>query len=133
MADELDIVGKGWSFPPSFDAGTRSVEMRRGIRDIEESLRIIFSTSIGERLMQPTFGCNLADHVFDPLNAGQIAYIRTLVETAILYNEPRIDAEVALELDAERNALIITVDYTVRGTNSRFNFVFPYYIREAGV
>jgi phage baseplate assembly protein W len=133
VADEHDIVGKGWSFPPSFDAKTRGVEMRRGTRDIEESLRIIFSTSIGERLMQPTFGCNLADHVFEPLNAGQIAYIRTLVETAILYNEPRIDAEVELELDAERNALIITVDYTIRGTNSRFNFVFPYYIREARV
>ncbi len=133
MEEEKDIVGRGWSFPPSFDLGTRSVRTRRGIEDIEESLQIIFSTTIGERIMQPTFGCNLADHVFEPMNTGQLTYIEELVSTAVLYHEPRIDAEVSVKLDAERTALIIEVDYTVRGTNSRFNFVFPFYIREANV
>lgn len=131
MAEERDIIGQGWSFPPSFSRDTGSVEMRRGVEDIEESLTIIFSTSIGERVMQPKFGCNLKDHIFDPLNAGQLAYIESLVSTAILYHEPRIDAEVRVDVDSERSALIINVYYTVRGTNSRYNFVFPYYIREA--
>lgn len=131
MSETRDIIGRGWSFPPSFDLSARSVELRQGVDDIEESLQIIFSTTIGERVMQPTFGCNLADHVFEPLNAGQLAYIENLVATAVLYHEPRIDADVNVEIDAERNALVITVDYTIRGTNSRFNYVFPYYIREA--
>jgi phage baseplate assembly protein W len=131
VTDERDIVGQGWSFPPSFNRETRSVDLRRGVDDVEESLEIIFSTSIGERVMQPDFGCNLADHIFDPLNAGQLAYIETLVSSAILYHEPRIDAEVRVDVDTERNALIINVDYTIRGTNSRFNFVFPFYTREA--
>lgn len=131
MPNERDIIGRGWSFPPSFNLDTGCVEMRRGNQDIEESLQVIFSTTIGERLMQPTFGCNLADQVFEPLNAGQLSYVESLVATAVLYHEPRIDASVSVAIDEQRNALIITVDYTVRGTNSRFNFVYPYYIREA--
>lgn len=87
MADEGGIIGHGRSFPPSFSRETRGVEMRRGVADIEEGLEIIFSTSFGERFMRPRFGCNLAGHVFDPLNAGQLAYIETLVATAVLYHD----------------------------------------------
>jgi len=27
--------------------------------------------------------------------------------------------------------LLISIEYTVRGTNSRFNMVFPFYVNEA--
>ena len=45
-------------------------------REIEQSIRLILGTSIGERPMRPDFGCRIHDHVFGPANsatAGQIA------------------------------------------------------------
>ena len=51
MAIEDAFIGTGWSFPPAFDKATASVELRTGIADVEESLRIIFTTQLGERVM----------------------------------------------------------------------------------
>jgi len=51
------------------------------------------------------------------------------VESAILYNEPRISLErVKLDDSQELQGLVlIEVVYRVKSTNSRFNFVYPYY------
>ena len=53
------FLGNGWSFPPAFDRGSAGVEMTFGLEDIQKSLQIIVTTSLGERIMQPTFGCGL--------------------------------------------------------------------------
>jgi phage baseplate assembly protein W len=58
--------------------------------------------------------------------------MKDLIATAILYFEPRIDVN-KIDMD-ETNELdgkvIISIEYTIRSTNSRFNFVFPYYKTE---
>ena len=94
MALEDPFIGSGWSFPPAFDKKAASVSMSSGIRDIEESLRIIFSTALGERIMNPLFGCALDSSVFEVMNASRIAWLENLIRTAIIYHEARIDAEV---------------------------------------
>ena len=131
MALEDPFIGSGWSFPPSFDKARGEVEMSRGIRDIEESLRIIFTTALGERIMNPLFGCALGDNVFEVMNTSRLSFIENLINTAIIYHEARIDADQVTVLpDHDRGALVITVSYKVRGANSRFNFVYPYYLAE---
>lgn len=131
MAIEDPFIGRGWSFPPSFDKDIGGVSMSAGIRDIEESLRIIFTTVLGERIMNPLFGCALDDNVFEVMNASRIAYIENQIRTAIIYHEARIDADqVSVDFDQNAGTLLISVGYKVRGSNSRFNFVFPYYLQE---
>lgn len=131
MAIEDPFIGRGWSFPPSFDKDIAGVAMSVGIRDIEESLRIIFTTVLGERIMNPLFGCALDDNVFGVMNASRVAYIENQVRTAIIYHEARIDADqVTVDFDQNAGTLLISVGYKVRGSNSRFNFVFPYYLQE---
>jgi phage baseplate assembly protein W len=131
MAIEDPFIGRGWSFPPSFDKDIAGVAMSVGIRDIEESLRIIFTTVLGERIMNPLFGCALDDNVFEVMNASRVAYIENQVRTAIVYHEARIDADqVTVDFDQNAGTLLISVGYKVRGSNSRFNFVFPYYLQE---
>jgi phage baseplate assembly protein W len=123
------FIGVGWSFPPTFDRVNAEVVMTEGIEDIERSLEIIFSTALGERIMNPAFGCNLDEMVFEAMNAGKLAYIENVLRTAILYHEPRINAEtVALTPEQAEGILWIQIDYTVRTTNSRFNFVYPFYL-----
>ncbi|WP_185231367.1 GPW/gp25 family protein [Teredinibacter franksiae] len=131
MALQDDIIGRGWSFPPEFDGTSHGIKMTTGHEDINNSLHIIFNTALGERVMQPKFGCSLHSMVFDSLNTGNLAYIRNMLETAILYHEPRIDAEpITFDTTSELGTLRIQIEYTVRGTNSRYNFVHPFYLNE---
>jgi len=132
---ENDFLGRGWSFPPTFRSGDAGVDMVSGREDIEQSLGILLSTSLGERVLQPGYGCNLADYQFDPINSSFIGLVRDVVETAILYHEPRIRTErVSISGDNTQAAIegkvLIEVDYRIRATNSRYNFVFDFYLQE---
>ena len=131
MAIEDSFIGTGWSFPPAFDESAGGVDMSTGIRDIEESLRIIFTTRMGERIMNPMFGCALDDSLFDPMNESRVSFLEKQIRTAILYHEPRIDADtISVQPDHAEGRLMIGVGYKVRGANSRFNFVYPYYLSD---
>jgi phage baseplate assembly protein W len=127
------FLGRGWAFPASFSAGGADVDMASGVADIEQSLRILLGTWPGERVMQETFGCDLGSLVFAELDQRLINTVERLVGDAVLEHEPRIKVD---RIDVDRSAdevsvLIITVHYTVRGTNSRYNYVFPFYLTEA--
>ena len=125
-----DLIGIGWSFPPTFNRNTSNVELTGGIEDIQNSLRIIVNTRLGERIMRPDFGCALDQYVFSAMSTSQQAFIMELIRTAILYHEPRINTEdIQLEttLDGQLNILI---EYTVRATNTRYNLVLPFYLNE---
>ncbi len=127
----LDFLGTGWSFPPTFNRQNRTVEMVSGIQDINESLHILLSTTIGERVMQPLYGCNLRQFLFEPTNTSIEAHIKKVVQDGILYFEPRIRLEqIRLDTDEEEGRMEITVEYTIKASNSRSNFVYPFYIRE---
>ncbi len=60
MEKSESFLGTGWSFPPTFTNVSGDVVMTSDVEDILASLHILLSTSIGERLMQPTYGCNLS-------------------------------------------------------------------------
>jgi uncharacterized protein len=130
------FLGTGWAFPPSFDKESGNVEMVSEFKDIEESLNILLSTSLGERVMQPKYGCDLHDYLFESLSSTVIGYIKDRVRTSILIFEPRIVAE-KIDVTADdsfdlvEGKFIINIEYTVPGTNSRFNYVYDYYSNEA--
>lgn len=124
-----DFLGRGWSFPPTFDRARGGVKMLEDEADIVSSLEILMSTAPGERTMLPQFGCNLDELVFESLDTRMKTLMADKIATAILYFEPRIELEqVVLDDSRELEGLIvIEVDYKVKSTNSRFNFVFPFY------
>lgn len=131
MADKAEFLGTGWGFPPTFEKDTGSVGMISDEEDINSSLEILLGTSIGERLMQPTYGCDLKRLLFEPVDTSLKAYIQELIRTAILYHEPRIKPDkVNLAARPEEGVIEITLEYTVRTTNSRYNYVYPFYINE---
>jgi len=131
MTEKYPFLGTGWSFPPQFDKGKRSVKTLTDETDINSSLHILLSTEIGERIMQPTYGCDLHRLLFEPLDTALEAYVKDLVKTAVLYFEPRIKLEdVTLEDKPEEGRLDILLDYRIRTTNSRYNYVYPFYKNE---
>lgn len=131
MFQDTAFLGKGWSFPPTFNKAAQSVEMVEKETDIMQSLQILLTTSLGERVMQPRFGCNTEKLLFEPLDTTLEAYMSDLIENAILWYEPRIKLEkVTLTPTQNEGRIDIAVDFMVRTTNTRHNFVYPFYLNE---
>ena len=129
---EKTFLGTGWSFPPKFNKKSKRVEMISDVEDIKSSLEILLSTRLGERIMVPNYGCNLDDLVFENLDKTFETFITEIIRIAILYHEPRIDLE-SIEYQADNaneGVLLIVINYKIRATNSRENFVFPFYKNE---
>ncbi|MCC6288279.1 MAG: GPW/gp25 family protein [Chitinophagaceae bacterium] len=132
MSTIHSFLGSGWGFPPVFNKVEKQVGMLSDEADIQSSLEILLSTRPGERVMRPDYGCNLDELLFEPLTTTLKTYIKDLVSTAILYHEPRIEVN-KIELDDSgtlEGIIILSIEYTVRSTNSRYNFVYPFYKNE---
>lgn len=130
MADEQQFLGKGWAFPVRFGNQGRSVLVAEAETDIQQSLEILLSTSLGERVMRPTFGWKRGALMFEPLSTSFGAYLASEIENAILFYESRIQLNrVDFENSPDEAGLIlIRLDYTVRTTNTRTNLVYPFYL-----
>lgn len=133
MADNQQFLGRGWAFPVVFENQGRSVAMAEAEEDIRQSLNILLSTHLGERVLRPTFGWKRDALLFEPLSTSFAAYLSHEIEMAILFFEPRIELNrVNLDVPRDQAGLIeIRLDYTVRTTNTRTNLVYPFYLNEA--
>jgi phage baseplate assembly protein W len=128
-----EFLGIGWKFPLQVTPDGKIAQAKFEQR-IEESIYLILSTSRGERVMLPGFGCGIHDLVFAPDNPGTLAAVQKHVREALVSGEPRIDVlEVAAETAPESpNLLLIRVSYRIRSNNAVGNLVYPFYIGEGG-
>ncbi|TCI93250.1 hypothetical protein EYW44_06230 [Tenacibaculum sp. M341] len=107
--------------------------MTTGNNDIQNSLIILLSTKLRERVMLPKYGCNLEELLFKPLDLTLETEIKDIITRAILYHEPRIDVlSIAIDGTNElEGKVLIQINYQIRNTNTRSNLVFPFYKGEA--
>jgi len=132
---DMDFLGTGWSFPPTFSRLSGSVDMVRNDLDIQESLFVLLSTPLGERIMLPQYGCDIWRMVFRNMNTTLMTQLQDAVAQAILNWEPRIEViSIDVKPDATTDGLVtITVNYVIRLTNTRSNLVYPFYLGEATI
>ncbi len=85
--------------------------------------------------MRPDYGCNLEDMLFESVNESLLTYIKDLISKSILYYEPRIQLKKIdiLTDNVVEGKVKVEVDFIVRSSNTRFNFVYDYYQREATI
>jgi uncharacterized protein len=133
VADDQQFLGTGWGFPVTFGNQGRAVTVAKAEEDIHQSLEILLSTSVGERVLNPTFGWKRDALMFEPLSTSFGAYLTREIETAILFFEPRVDLNsINFESEPDQEGLVlIRVDYTIRTTNTRTNLVYPFYLTQA--
>jgi hypothetical protein len=126
-----DFLGRGWRFPVGVDQ-TGKIALSEFEQDIREAIRLILLTAEGERVMRPDFGAGLNEFVFSTMSATNLGLIQTAVRDALIKWEPRIQVlEVKVAPDAgEIGKLLINIDYRVRATNTQFNLVFPFFLKE---
>ncbi len=129
------FLGKGWAFPPAFFANGAEVEMVSDEQDILQSLNILLSTSLGERSLFSAYGSDLNRFMFEEADQGMVNGIKNMVEDAILNNESRIEVtavDVSISESTE-GLILISIEYLIRTTNTRYNLVYPFYLQEASI
>ena len=129
-----EFLGVGWGFPVGLDEDNR-INVARYEECIAQSIRIILETSRGERVMRPDFGCGIHELVFGPNSATTRGACVDEVRDALFKWEPRIDVldVTARSAGSDEQVLEISIEYKVRSTDSRFNFVYPFYLNRSFV
>jgi len=68
------FLGTGWSFPPTFTKGGADLIIVSGPEDIHQSLQILLSTQLGERVMREDFGCDLNVLLFEEVDQSLVQH-----------------------------------------------------------
>ncbi len=128
-----DFLGRGWAFPPAFSKAGHSVALVEDGEDIRQSLYILLHTAKGERVMVPTYGCDLWKYVFRTVTTSLLSELRDLVRDSIEEWEQRIDllGVQAIASPDQAGRVDIDIDYRVRRTNAAGNLVFPFYLADS--
>ena len=130
MANEF--LGQGWRFPilPDITGGLNYVA---GDVNVEQSLKILLLTNLGQRVMRSDFGSKAQTLVFAPGSVQYLGVLENTIRDAVRDWEPRIDLEeVRAEAESDDETVIIVhIGYRVRQTNTRGNLVFPFYLSTA--
>jgi uncharacterized protein len=124
----VDFIGRGWAFPLGVKPNG-AIATADGVAKLEQAMRIILTTYLGERPMRPAFGSRLRDYLFDGVSPSSIEAIGEEVARAIGSCEPRVvvdDVDVR-PLEGAYGGFDIDITYTVRGDLGRRNLVVPFY------
>ena len=123
-----DFIGSGWAFPAGVNSGG-GVRLASGGEELDAALRMILSTSPGERVMRPDFGCGMWKQLFEPVNANTLGLVEQAVRLAVTQWEPRVELERVLAVpDDDRVTIRVEVTYRVKSTNDYRNLVYPFYV-----
>ena len=127
-----DFLGTGLKFPLQVTPQGR-LAIASGEQRVEESIYVVLGTKLGERVMQPTFGCGIHDLLFAPNNSATRTRAIDAVRRALVMFESRVDVlDVSAEsAQAEPNLLLIRVDYRLRANNAIGNLVYPFFLLES--
>lgn len=120
----------GWKFPVQPDVSTGRIQAASYSENISESIRIILMTKKGERMMNPTFGCNINKYMFGILDFTTLRQIELEVEDALDKWEPRIE-NVKVEVVHNNDnvgQLIINVKYNLLNTRNIIDQQYIYNI-----
>lgn len=127
-SDNKAFLGKGVAFPLRLSVQGR-FQLTAGIQNIEESIRVILQTGLGERVYRPDFGSRLSELVFAPMNTQTLLLIRLCVEEALTMWEPRIVLDtVRTEPDPLEGRINIIIEYHPKSSHDRLSMVYPFYL-----
>ena len=125
-----NFLGTGWSFPVRIGS-TGGVALSSHEENIEECIRVVLGTALGERLMEPTFGSGVHEYVFHPNNPNTASMVGYWAMQALQKHEPRIE-QVSVQAFPDReaeNTLLLDIKYKIVHENAMHNMVYPFYLR----
>lgn len=127
-----EYIGAGLAFPMSTNV-QGSLQLSSNEANLEESIRIILGTRLGERAYRPNFGSRLSEIMFEPMNTQVLLLIRLYVKEAIEMWEPRLVLkDVITEPDPSTGRVSINVVYQPKNTYDIRSMVYPFFLMQPG-
>jgi len=128
MDERRKQLGRGLAFPLRVDGGGRLV-VTDGQAKVEESIRVILGTGLGERVMRSGFGSEVPSLLFELCTPATEARLAAAIRAALARWEARIDVlDVKVTRDAAvETRLVASLSYRLRATNAVLNQVYPFY------
>ncbi len=127
-----EFLGLGIKFPLKINPSTGKTETTTGIELIEQSIHLLLSTKPGERLYHSNFGIDLTPLLFEIPNESTLKNIEEKIIDGITLHEPMIVTEsVDFNVNTLEGIIYIDITFTIKSTNARGNYVYPFYIKEA--
>jgi len=130
----MSLHGSWLSHPIQFDQRGSLQTTADRMQIAAQSIASIVETRQGERVMVPDYG--IPDFVFDVMDAGFSARVAYFVERQIRRYEPLVDRvkvrlgtlqgeKFAPGFTADEQLAAIEIEFTVRGSNTPRNLVYP--------
>jgi|GEM_PF-1265160 len=127
-----EFLGIGIKFPFRINASTGKTALINGPELIEQNIHLLLSTRPGERIYHRNFGIDLTPLLFEIPNAATLKTIEENIISGLTQFQPMIVTEsVDFEIIAEEGLIKIQIHFMIRSTNSRGNYVYPFYLKEA--
>lgn len=127
--ENREYLGRGMKFPPQINSATGRFVTVSELESVKESVYLILMTQKTERFLRPDFGSDLMAYTFMDVNLTNINIMCGNIRRELQRQEPRIrDVEVTADPNIQDGCLVVRVDYYVIGSNTRDNFVFPFYL-----
>lgn len=87
-------------------------------KQIEQSISGIILTRKGECPLDPEFGCDLPNALFENMDQSTTYIIQQSIQEAIEKYEPRVqDVSVRSEAKYDENTVIVTITYFIKNVN----------------
>lgn len=112
--DPIDIEGRkivGVRFP--FSAANVFTPTYQTKDAIKSNLLLYFSTSTGDRYMNPTFGFDLRDQLFEDLTEHRIQFIKTVIQRDLAVYFPTVIIKDLTVEQVEDYTLQVRLEYTL--------------------
>lgn len=129
-----DFIGTGFRFPIRIN-GRGGLSWSSGPERIQDSIWIIITTTLGERIMRPRFGAGVSNFVLNSNSLVIRTQLADAIKRALVEWEPRIELEAVRvdEVPEQASQVLIGIDYRLRETNELFNMVYPLYLQEGTI
>lgn len=112
-----ETLGQCWAFPPQF--APHGVSLTAGVEAVMQSLRVLFITEPGERIMRESYGGGMHDFIFENITEELLAGIHNRIEESILRHEPRaLLRDVIIQPDTQdASRLRVQITVSLSGTD----------------
>lgn len=127
MKNNVDFLGKGIALDFGVDSNG-GICFSSYEKSVEESIDIILSTHIGERIYNYNFGCKIHELMFEPNNIRTQVLAARYVKEALENFEHRIIITDIEAYSENEKSLNINITYVLIESNKEYNLVYPFYL-----
>ena len=98
---------------------TNDIVVSRDESAIKQAIVNLLLTNKGERLMNPKYGSDIRSYLFEPLDFGTAAQIKSSITYCLKSYEPRIEVlNLECRPNFDENGFSVELQYEIRGSEN---------------